>query len=578
MHGNIGTYDLVAVLLRCVLALESVGIKGRGTMKCVRCATWIGLPILGFLLAAALLWSVLAHGKPALPALEPWGDLQRPFGDSLDAAVHRALGARAPQLAREMAPITLADYWYLDHTSRGIRLRYADGLLRQAASVKKATGVDSLGLCLEALHAAPGFIPAYVAAVHTLLARGATHRAHALVVQAVRLDPENDVLWALLGQAYLQTGEGPKARLACEHALRLGAATNRTLAGFVEMLVLLRLRDGDVAQADSLMAATAVPKPPWLEHYVRAQEARRLGDTAAVREALRRAASTSGAPAIVFVELGTVEKSCGDLDAAEQAFRRALDRAPHEAAANTGLGLVQLARGDPRGAVARFEQRIGVNPQDLTANFNLGRALLALAATESSVVDAESAHARADRCFTTCIESHYQEPSARLGRAQCRWARHDTDGAVADARAVLDSPTHAAQARLVLARVALTRGNPQEVVTQLAPLDAAGKLDAVGLAMLGKAQLELDQPRQAALILERAHALAPQELSIAINYGVALSGSGQLEQAETLLRDLAQQHPQNPDVLQNWAVVLQRLGRAGEADAALERAESLRRR
>jgi len=544
----------------------------------VRCATRTRRLLLGFMLAAAFPWGALARGKPTLPALEPWGDLRRPFGDSLDAAAHRALGARAPQRPRDMSQISMEDYWYLDRTARNMRLLYADGLIRQAAIVKKSTGVDSLELYLEALHTAPGFIPAYVAAVHLLLARGSTHRAHALVVQAVRLDPENDLLWALLGQAYLQAGESPQDRLACEHALRLGAATNRDLDGFVEMLVLLQLRDGNVAQADSLMAAVAVPKPPWLEHYVRSQDARRLGDTVAVRDALRRAASAAGAPAMVFVELGTVEKSCGDLDAAERAFRRALDLAPHEAAPNTGLGLVQLARGDARGAVARFEQRVGGNPQDLAANFNLGRALLALAATESSMVAADSAHARAERCFTTCIESHYQEPGAHVGRAQCRWARHDLDGAVADARAVLDSPAHAATARLVLARVALTRGHPQEVVTQLAPLDTAGKLDAVGLAMLGKAQLELGQLQQATLVLERAHALAPQELSVAINYGVALSGAGRLEQAETLLQALAQQHPLNPDVLQNWAVVLQRLGRTGEAEAVLERAERLRQR
>jgi Flp pilus assembly protein TadD len=61
-----------------------------------------------------------------------------------------------------------------------------------------------------------------------------------------------------------------------------------------------------------------------------------------------------------------------------------------------------------------------------------------------------------------------------------------------------------------------------------------------------------------------------------MNYGVALSRSGSLERAEKVLRELARKQPQDADVLQNLAAVLQRRGRRREADALLREAARLR--
>ncbi len=535
--------------------------------------------LVGLVLATGFfLGSAAAMRDPPLPPIEPWGNLRRPYGDSLAAVARQAIGPRAPEYVLEDASISLEEFFSLGMTAREIRERQAEGLHQRALILKKTAGIDSLGFYLEVLHTAPAFIPSYEQAVRILLERGATARAHPLAVQAIRLDPGNDVLWTLLAQAYSQGGDRRKARFALEHALRLGGASNRRLPNVVEVLATLYVGDGDLAQADSLLDANAESSAPWLTQYVRAQEARRNGDTATARQNLREAANQSQAPAAIFIELGSMEQELGNLDAAEQAYSHALRLAPQEAAAHTGLGLVQLARGDSRGAAARFERRVLANPRDYTAHFNLGRALLGLAAAQESPAQTDSAYGRAETCFSVCIQARYQAEGAHLARAQARWGRGNLDGAEEDARRVLDSPAHTARARLVIARVALTQGRPGETVAQLQPLQQQGSLDAAGLAMLGKAYLELDEPEPAVAALERAHALAPGEAHVAMNYGVALSLAGRLVQAEALFRELLQQQPANPDVLQNLAAVLQRQGRSQEAEAALREAERLRLR
>jgi len=334
----------------------------------------------------------------------------------------------------------------------------------------------------------------------------------------------------------------------------------------------LYVRAGEFGRADSLLHAAPGTAPPWLTDFIRAKKARQTGDVPAALEALRQATSRPEAPAAAFVELATLEQERGDLDAAEQAYTRALQLAPQENAAHTGLGLIQMARGDLEGASARFAARVRADPADGTAQFNLGRVSLQIAA--ASPARADSAYASAEAAFAACIDANYNEAGARLGRAQARWGRGDLDGAAADARALLASPAHADRAHLLLARVALTQGRPREAADHLRPLADKGTLDANGWAMLGKAYLEQGQAEPALAALEQAR--APGELHVDVNYAVALSQLGRLEEAELLLRELARQHPADPTVLQNLAAVLHRQGRDNEAEDLLEKIEKPR--
>ena len=77
-------------------------------------------------------------------------------------------------------------------------------------------------------------------------------------------------------------------------------------------------------------------------------------------------------------------------------------------------------------------------------------------------------------------------------------------------------------------------------------------------------------------MLQRAHERNPKEWRTTVNLAVALSESGDLQGAEALLRPLAAEYPEQPEVLQNLAAVLQRRGQRSEADALMRRVQALR--
>ncbi|MFQ5599564.1 MAG: tetratricopeptide repeat protein [Candidatus Krumholzibacteriia bacterium] len=530
---------------------------------------------LGFWLTLLGVAACATSQKPPLPPLEPWGDMRRPYGDAPDQAARRALGPPPPEYEVYYDDISLEDYYTLDMTHRSMRERWARGLWERAQTLRKVGGIDSLGLYLEALHTAPDYIGAYEEAARILLDRGATRRGHALAVQAIRLDPENAVLWVLLAEAYQQRGGDEKARRALEHSLAL-ASGRRT--NVVEMLAVLYMQAGETQRADSLLATAPASAPAWLDDYKNAKLARERGDLVAAREALLGASGRPGAPSAVFVELGSLEHELGNRAAAERAYRGALRVAPHERAARNGLGIVQWAQGDLEGAVTRFWRLVRSNPWDFAAQLNLGGSTLQLAEHSPSKEHADSLYAIAEAAFSSCIDFEHHTMNAHVGRAQVRLRRGDLEGATEDGRSLLDSPEHEASGRLVIARAALSAGNAPAAVEQLATAFEAGALSADGLRILGKAYLDLQQASRAVEVLRQAHEQAPRDWRIAVNFGVALSRSGRLAEAESILRHLAQDQPENPDVLQNLAAVLERLGHRREAGELSRRAEKLRTR
>jgi Flp pilus assembly protein TadD len=411
-------------------------------------------------------------------------------------------------------------------------------------------------------------IQSYEQAGRILLDRGAWRRGHALIVQGIRLDPRNGVLWTLLGVAYTQVGSRGKARAAFEYALAQG---DREISrvNMAENLATLYVQQGEYARADSLISSTSGAIPAWLRSYAGAKEAWARGDLDAAHRELLEAARDSLAQSAVYVDLGALEHERGSLDAAEAAYRKALGLNPHQQSARNGLGVVQWARGDLDEAMLRFARLVRANPHNYAAQFNYGGVLLDAANGRDDPQATDSLYALAARRFGVCIDADYQRANALAGRAQAHLRRGDYDAALADARQLARSPAHDEKARLLIARASLSTGNPSEVVQQLEPLYENGSLSQVGLAMLGKAFLEQERYDRAASVLLRAVERGSPSLSVAMNYAVALSESGKLDEAETVLRGLIEEHPNDANLLQNLAAVLQRQGRIVEADRLL---------
>jgi tetratricopeptide (TPR) repeat protein len=554
-----------------------------------------GVLLLGFLMSALACAgssqressSEAATQPREIPAVEAWGDLDAPYGDAIEAAARQALGPPEPFVSQPYDEISLQDFLALDMSVRDAREARAREQRERAQELRRESNSDSLALYLDAIRTAPTDVPSYEEAGRILLQRGAPRRAHALVVQALRLDRQNALLWVYLAQSYQQLSDLDRAIAVLEHVQTLDKvwraapqfSTQRDMfyradvQNVVEALAVLYVEKGELARAESLLT-TADSNTAWLQALIHARRAREEGDLHAARIALEEATRHSDAQVAVFVELGSVLYALGDLDAAVSAYDAALRRAPHERAAQNGLGLVLWSRGDLDTAVAKFDALARSDPYDYAAQLNLGSAALELAGSRSA--PAGSLCAQAEAAFSVCIEAQYHLESACVGRAQARLRQGDLDGAALDARAALDSPQHGANARLLLARAFLSSGRPEEVVVQLRPEFENGALGEQGLFILGKAYLDLDRAPEALPVLRQAYELQPEDWHVAMNYAVALSETRQWAEAEKILRRLAEEYPDNPSVLHNLAALLASTGRYSEADELLRRARDLR--
>lgn len=510
----------------------------------------------------------------AIPPVEAWGDWSQPYGDAIDEAARKALEPLDSSDAGRDQVMSLEEFFALDIETRRLREANARRLRERAIILERTTGVDSLELYLQALRAAPVDIPSYEEACRILLDRGAWQRTHALAVQGIRLDRQNGLLWAMLGATYAQADDRTRARAAFEVAMRL-RDPNVQRSNIAERLAAFYIQEGEYERADSLVAATADAIPAWMGHYARAKAAEVRGGVDEARQQLRAAGNDSTAPGIVHADLGHLERNAGNLEAAEAAYREALRLDPHLQAAHNGLGAVQWARGEYDAALTRFQDITTANPTNYSAHYNYAGALLDAAAASDDDADADRMYALAARHFGACIDADYEVPRALAGRAQAHLARGELDAAIADARQLALWPGYEESARLLMARASLSAGNPREVVAQLEASFESGSLSDVGLAMLGKALLELDRYERAAAVLLRAIEGGASNLSVAMNYAIALSESGKFDEAERVLRALVEEHPNEAALLQNLAAVLQRQGRIYEADQLLIRVNRL---
>lgn len=515
-----------------------------------------------------------ASSPPPIPPLESWGHLDRPYDDAIETAATNALGPRPAEYeVIDPAPIRLGDFLLLDPFLRNKRASIAEAIVDRADTWHRMSGVDSLPLYLEAIRVDPSHVPAYERAAQIALLRGQVERAHALAAQGVRLDEGNAQLWLVLAEVYQREGEPARSQRALEHALatepRLDASAYQALASHY-------LRTGDLSRADSLLQHAPPDASPALRAYLTGVRARTAGDLETARRAFATAARDTNAAIGVLVDWGNTEYECGNLDAAALAYQRTLRRNPNEGAALNGLGVVQRARGDLAGAAATFERLASLRPRDGAAHFNLAGTSLEAAQRAPRGARADSLFRQADAAFATCVDLGYRPSEARLRRADIHLRLGQPALAAQEAQALLGDPAQGSAARLLAGRAALAAGRPRDAVAVLAPAFQADSLGADGLGVLGKAYLQLSLPQYAAEVLQRAHARAPDDWRTTVNLAVALSESGDPAGAEALLRPLATQLPEQPEVLQNLAAVLQRRGQRSEADALMKRVRALR--
>jgi tetratricopeptide (TPR) repeat protein len=129
-----------------------------------------------------------------------------------------------------------------------------------------------------------------------------------------------------------------------------------------------------------------------------------------------------------------------------------------------------------------------------------------------------------------------------------------------------------AAARVGRARAALALGIPADAVADLRSALDSSPDDPDIWELLGDAEYETANDREAAEAYARATALDPSRAAAWRGLGEALWSAGDLERATEALRRAAESAPDDPEPLMSLAALLFESGRAAEAEQAARRA------
>lgn len=136
---------------------------------------------------------------------------------------------------------------------------------------------------------------------------------------------------------HVNAGQGERARVLCE----LAVAAHRPHPAVLQLLAVLDLQQGAVAQARSHAGASLALRPDHLPTLLVASDAARAaGASAQALELLERVVALAPAHTDGWFQLALVRQDLRDLDGAAGALRVVLRQAPGRADAEVNLGIV----------------------------------------------------------------------------------------------------------------------------------------------------------------------------------------------------------------------------------------------
>lgn len=519
--------------------------------------------------SCCLPWGLACTPAPPITVTSPPVSDIAAFGDSIDNAAWEAIGPR-PTNARRLpvAPIRLVDYWQIDRWERMDRMGVALSLNFHADKILTSTGSAPLDMYLDAIRTAPLLLAPWMQSTRILIQRQEILRAYALARQYQRMaPPENGGPWYLLGNCQAQLNQPKEAIRSLEKSIRLGS-TDSTEA--VVALCLVHLQEGNITAAESLQTVFDI-QDPVLKLLTRANRERRAGNLRLAVELLEEASADPNAPIGAWAELASTLVELEDYGRAEATYKLMLKRSPGSSAAVIGLARVELAQNKFAAADERLTALTKQQPENLVAHFNLGTAVLEQ--VRRALVKVEHLQ-RADESFSRCIHGDFQMEAALWGRAESRLRRKLLRTAYADAKQAQSLSPNVGSAITRWARIQLHAGFEKETKRTLRNAAKNDQLDREGLALLRT----LEDKSGANTISELRYLFRkhPDDWPNGMRLGTALLASGELKEAEEVLRAVVALQPENPTALQNLAAVLDRRKKYREAQALLIRADSLR--
>lgn len=258
-------------------------------------------------------------------------------------------------------------------------------------------------------------------------------------------------------------------------------------------------------------------------------------------------------------------ENLGQLDLAYETAKRARDLAPGDPAVADTLGWVTLRRGDYHNALALFEESAEQQPEHPAFQYHIGMAHYMLG-------EEEPARLSLQRAVAAGADFPEKEEARR------HLALLDLDAATADRTVLADLEGRAradSNDPVLLDRLAAIEARSGSASESAAHFESALKLSPRNpRIMMELAQLysgPLNDPAKARNLAKGAHELAPNDAHISQTLGRLLYRTGDYRWSLDLLQQASRDLPEQPEMAFELARGFYSIGRAADAEAALQR-------
>lgn len=413
---------------------------------------------------------------------------------------------------------------------------------------------------------------------------------------ALQQNPANAEARWLLGQLYIQVGNGVSAEKELRRALELGVPANAILVDLSKAL-LLQGRHQDILDQISV-AGNLVPAERAELHAVRGKALLALRKPDEAQREFTAALQLAPASETALVGAARLAGFRNDLAQMEELLDKAVAAAPRSGEAWSLKGALYRHQGKFAEAEEAFGNAIA-NRIDTGFDY-LNRALLRIYRKEYAAAAADvkalrewapnfagghyaqglldyqqGRYAEAQTAFTAALkqDSRYMPASLYLGATLFALKQYQQAEAQLERYLRHDPGPH--QGRLLLAAIHGGNGRYDQAQRVLEPYLQAYPDDAQALKLMGGIVLARGDTSQGIDILKRLVELEPDNAQPRVRLGLSLLASGETEEG---LQELKLVREAAPDMLQADTMLILSLLRLGKVDQALEAAQDFQQR
>lgn len=367
---------------------------------------------------------------------------------------------------------------------------------------------------------------------------------------ALKQEPNNAEARALLGNAYVDSGDALSAEKELRQATKLGAKKANILPGLGQALLMqgkhkevldeIQLDAGlDAAQASEVLA-------------VRGNALMSLGQPDQARASFNQALQKFPDNADVYLGLASLSVAAKDLPEAHRQIDLALQKEPKKVAAMQFKGDLLRYQGKHDQALDIYRKIISNDSRNISARLAAATLLMETGKMDEARGEVETAYSIAKNSplvnYTKALLDYQQKQYKAAQDALLVVLKNNPDhissillmGRVETAlgsfmqaetrfNRVLALQHDNEMAMTQLALMWLAMNNPQKAEQAIAPMVAKGQQDAQLLAMLGEINAKKGQYNKASEYFEKAAKLLPQNPGVQTALGMSQLASGKSE-------------------------------------------------